>query len=220
MSLFPIVGLSDAPTTATDFGRNSALRRIGYQSLQGCGDNVIRCSDSCLRQPHGGRGWACRSTRGSSGGGDQSKPSDLARGTQVRTRLTGAGNRIRTLVPRRDRRRSDASATSPRVVTAGVRPTANSAVTPSILTFPRSLSGGARPHRLEALEYAVREPSGFVDEAERWIPLDLALAPDEGRGVPVVGFGEVADCLDQLRDAGKAGSGVKRAVRAFLGACL
>ena len=37
--------------------------------------------------------------------------------------------------------------------------------------------------------------------------LDLALAPDEGRGVPVVGFGEVADCLDQLRDAGKAGSG-------------
>jgi hypothetical protein len=37
--------------------------------------------------------------------------------------------------------------------------------------------------------------------------LDLALAPDEGRGVPVVDFGEVADCLDQLRDAGKAGSG-------------
>src|SRR5260370_569524 len=37
--------------------------------------------------------------------------------------------------------------------------------------------------------------------------LDLTLAPDEGRGIPVVGLGEVADCLDQLRDAGKAGSG-------------
>jgi hypothetical protein len=37
--------------------------------------------------------------------------------------------------------------------------------------------------------------------------LSLALAPDEGCCVPVVGFGEVADCLDQLRDAGKAGSG-------------
>jgi hypothetical protein len=37
--------------------------------------------------------------------------------------------------------------------------------------------------------------------------LDLALAPDEGRGVPVVGSDEVADCLDQLRDPGKAGSG-------------
>jgi hypothetical protein len=37
--------------------------------------------------------------------------------------------------------------------------------------------------------------------------LDLALAPDEGCGVPVVGFREVADRLDQLRDAGKAGSG-------------
>jgi hypothetical protein len=72
----------------------------------------------------------------------------------------------------------------------------------SQVTFRRS---AAAP--LEALEYAVREPSGFVDEAERYIPLDLALAPDEGRGVPVVGFGEVADCLDQLRDAGKAGSG-------------
>ena len=37
--------------------------------------------------------------------------------------------------------------------------------------------------------------------------LDLALAPDEGSGVSVVDFSEVADCLDELRDAGKAGSG-------------
>src|SRR5438105_1202011 len=38
ISLRPIVGLSDAPTTAIDFGRKSASSRIGHCSLSGSGD--------------------------------------------------------------------------------------------------------------------------------------------------------------------------------------
>src|SRR5438477_4002269 len=40
----------------------SASSRIGYRSLQRRGDNVIRCSDSGLTEPHGGAdGPAARS---------------------------------------------------------------------------------------------------------------------------------------------------------------
>ena len=36
-----------------------------------------------------------------------------------------------------------------------------------------SLAGGARPRRLDALEHSVRGVSGFVDEAERYVPVKI-----------------------------------------------